>query len=56
MVYSLLDPNGALEFWIKTLIVSITSMQPSKPRELSRKGNSNGYQLNSKKQFISAIN
>ena len=54
MVYNLSDPvwwsSGS-----KPLIVSITSIHPSKPRELSRKGNPNGYQLNSKKQSIYAI-
>ena len=39
----------------KRLIVSKISMHPSKPRELSRKRNPNGYQLNCKKQSISAI-
>ena len=55
MVYSLSDPNDAMDFWVKTVVMLNTSMHPSKPRELNRKRNPTGYQRNYKKQSISVI-
>ena len=60
VVYNLSDTNDAMEFWIKAFSDFYSKCAPfkarsSKPRELNRWRNPNGYQRNCKKQSISVI-